>query len=118
MVFCDPRQKECPIIYANAAFCDLSGYEEQEIVGRNCRFLRGPGTNPDAVQKIRDAIARRVGTAANSTQAIALIKQRPPGLLDPPPSMEMPSSLVLAPRSIELWHAATPEAPGGPAQPH
>lgn len=52
----DPRKRDCPIVYSNAAFSDLTGYAREEIVGRNCRFLQGRGTRPAAVAKIREAI--------------------------------------------------------------
>ncbi len=38
-------QPDCPIIYASDAFCKLTGYARDELVGRNCRFLQGPGTS-------------------------------------------------------------------------
>ncbi|EEB07755.1 PAS family protein [Schizosaccharomyces japonicus yFS275] len=38
----DPRQPDCPIIYASSNFETLTGYTQQEIVGRNCRFLQSP----------------------------------------------------------------------------
>lgn len=53
---CDPRQKDTPIVFANRAFSTLTGYEEHEVVGRNCRFLQGPGTDPREVEKIRAAL--------------------------------------------------------------
>jgi len=34
----------------------VTGYSSQSIIGRNCRFLQGPGTAPDSVQRIRDAL--------------------------------------------------------------
>jgi hypothetical protein len=37
-------------------FVAVTGYPRQEIVGRNCRFLQGPGTSPQAVQRIRDGL--------------------------------------------------------------
>ena len=52
----DPKQEDSPIIFANRAFIDLTGYEEHEIVGRNCRFLQGEATDPAAVARIRQAI--------------------------------------------------------------
>lgn len=52
----DPQDKDMPIVFANRAFRRLTGYSEEEIVGRNCRFLQGPKTDPDAVARIRDAI--------------------------------------------------------------
>lgn len=55
---CDPRQDNVPVVFANAAFRELTGYDNDEIIGRNCRFLQGPETSPEAVAKIREAIAR------------------------------------------------------------
>lgn len=45
------------ILYANAAFCEMSGYAEHEILGRNCRFLQGAASDPLAIANIRDALA-------------------------------------------------------------
>ena len=55
----DPHQDDNPIIYANRAFTELTGYARDEIVGRNCRFLQGRGTDPSDIQAIRDVIASR-----------------------------------------------------------
>jgi PAS domain S-box-containing protein len=57
MVVSDPRQPDNPVVFANDAFCRLTGYERSEIVGRNCRFLQGPDTNREAVSRIRRAVA-------------------------------------------------------------
>ncbi len=56
MIITDPRQNDNPVVFANDAFCRLSGYERREILGRNCRFLQGPDTDPKAVQRIREAV--------------------------------------------------------------
>lgn len=56
MVITDPAQADNPIIFCNKAFQALTGYEREEIVGRNCRFLQGPGTDRQSVAKIRSAI--------------------------------------------------------------
>jgi PAS domain S-box-containing protein len=56
MVVTDPRQPDNPIVLANQAFLDLSGYSAAEVVGRNCRFMQGPGTDPAQVEKIRAAL--------------------------------------------------------------
>lgn len=45
-----------PLIYVNQAFQNLTQYPKSEIVGQNCRFLQGPGTDPEATQLIRKAI--------------------------------------------------------------
>jgi len=56
MILADPRQDDCPIVFANNAFLDLTGYEEEEVLNRNCRFLQGAGTDPAAVVQLREAI--------------------------------------------------------------
>jgi PAS domain S-box-containing protein len=53
---CDPRQPDMPIVFANRAFSSLTGYDEHEVVGRNCRFLQGPETDQRDVGKIREAL--------------------------------------------------------------
>ena len=54
---CDPHAPDAPIVFVNRAFRWLTGYDEQDIIGRNCRFLQGPGTDPEAVARIRTALA-------------------------------------------------------------
>ncbi len=58
MIITDPRRTDNPIVFANDSFLRLTGYAREEVVGRNCRFLQGPETDPDAVAEIRTAIAR------------------------------------------------------------
>jgi PAS domain S-box-containing protein len=52
----DPSQPDNPLIYANSKFEELTGYSAEEIIGRNCRVLQGPETDPTKVRKIREAI--------------------------------------------------------------
>lgn len=56
MTLTDPNQPDNPIVFANKAFLDLTGYEEHEILGRNCRFLQGAETDRDVVAELRAAI--------------------------------------------------------------
>ncbi len=56
MVLSDPSLPDVPIIYANGAFFDATGYSPSEVIGRNCRFLQGPGTDPSTVARIRAAL--------------------------------------------------------------
>ncbi|MET0309241.1 MAG: histidine kinase famiy protein [Sphingomonas sp.] len=58
MIITDPQQPDNPIVFANKAFLDLTGYTEPEIMGRNCRFLQGADTDRNAVRDLRDAVAR------------------------------------------------------------
>ncbi|THF68378.1 PAS domain S-box protein [Deinococcus sp. Arct2-2] len=57
VVISDARQPDCPIIYVNPAFEQLSGYQAQEILGRNCRFLQGHDRDQAGREEIRQAIA-------------------------------------------------------------
>lgn len=60
IIIADAQQADMPIVMANQAFLDLTGYAAEEIVGRNCRFLQGPDSSPVAVQHLREGLARRV----------------------------------------------------------
>ena len=56
-VITDARLPDNPIVAVNRGFCELTGYEREEIVGRNCRFLAGPETEPAARTTLRQAVA-------------------------------------------------------------
>ncbi|TWI54968.1 PAS domain S-box-containing protein [Pseudomonas duriflava] len=56
MAISDPNQPDNPLVFVNRAFLDLTGYREEEVVGRNCRFLQGEKTDPDTVAEIRAAL--------------------------------------------------------------
>jgi len=55
----DPNLPDNPIVFANRAFQELCGYSAEELIGRNCRFLQGPDTDPADIARVRDAIAAR-----------------------------------------------------------
>jgi len=57
MIVTDARQADHPIIFANDAFLKLTGYHRDEVIGRNCRFLQGPDTDPAAVERLSRAVA-------------------------------------------------------------
>ena len=61
-VISNPRLPDNPIIAVNQAFCDLTGYEPEEILGRNCRFLAGPATEPWLTERIRQGTRDRKPT--------------------------------------------------------
>lgn len=52
-----------PLVYASDGFCVMSGYERDEILGRNCRFLQGPETDPEHVAKIRAGVEKSESVA-------------------------------------------------------
>jgi PAS domain S-box-containing protein len=55
-----PRLKDNPIVACNQLFCDLTGYGPDDILGRNCRFLSGPGTEPWLSDEIKRGVADHV----------------------------------------------------------
>ncbi|WP_242151538.1 PAS domain-containing protein [Sphingomonas sp. BAUL-RG-20F-R05-02] len=63
MILTDPNQDDNPIVFGNKAFLDLTGYEESEILGRNCRFLQGAQTDREQVADLREAVHERESIA-------------------------------------------------------
>jgi PAS domain S-box-containing protein len=55
-VITNPRLDDNPVVAANPAFCALTGYEQGEILGRNCRFLAGKETEAWGTERIRESI--------------------------------------------------------------
>jgi PAS domain S-box-containing protein len=56
-VISDPNLPQNPIVEVNDAFCALTGYTPDEILGRNCKFLTGDSTEPWQTEKLRQGIA-------------------------------------------------------------
>ncbi len=63
MVLTNPNLPDNPIIFANVAFLELTGYDREEIIGRNCRFLQGPNTDKSQVEDVRNAIDHKTDIA-------------------------------------------------------
>jgi PAS domain S-box-containing protein len=57
MIVTDPNQDDNPIIFCNAAFQKLTGYSNEELIGRNCRLLQGAETDRATVSRVREAIS-------------------------------------------------------------
>ncbi|KAH6655325.1 hypothetical protein BKA67DRAFT_508066, partial [Truncatella angustata] len=57
-VFCltDPARPDNPIIFASEEFHRTTQYGMSYVLGRNCRFLQGPKTNPFSVRRLRDKL--------------------------------------------------------------
>lgn len=83
-VVADARADDAPIIYVSRTFCELTGYAESEVLGRNCRFLQAPGgqvrrgdrralTSPEAVRDLR------FGIAADQEVQVSLVNYRKDG---------------------------------------
>ncbi|PPD42703.1 MAG: PAS sensor protein [Methylocystis sp.] len=52
----DPDLPGAPIVYANKAFERMTGYGQEEIIGRNCRFLQGDDRDQEARRILREAL--------------------------------------------------------------
>jgi len=57
VVITDPHQPDNPIVFYNPGFTALTGYGADDILGRNCRFLQGPDTDPAAIARMAVAVA-------------------------------------------------------------
>ncbi len=65
LIVTDNLRLDNPIIYSNQAFLDLCGYDLDEVIGRNCRFLQGDDSDEEAVATLREAVEQ--GTDARVT---------------------------------------------------
>src|SRR5690606_28807436 len=55
----DPDLEDLPLVYANKAFEDITGYTQEETIGKNCRFLQGSDRDQVEVAKLREAIKNK-----------------------------------------------------------
>lgn len=63
MIVTDPNRPDNPIVFANQAFLNTTGYQMEEVLGRNCRFLQGDGTDPQMIANLSRAIRDRTDIA-------------------------------------------------------
>ncbi|WP_240721623.1 EAL domain-containing protein [Halomonas marinisediminis] len=59
LVIVDALRPDMPITYVNRAFETMTGYQREEVLGRNCRLLQGPDTDPQAVLQLRERLSRQ-----------------------------------------------------------
>lgn len=52
----EASNSDYPIVYVNQGFERITGYSSAEVLGQNFRFLQGPDTDPQVVEKIRLAL--------------------------------------------------------------
>jgi PAS domain S-box-containing protein len=57
LTLADTTLPDQPLVLANAAFLDLTGYARDEVTGRNCRFLQAGLPNDAARAEARQVIA-------------------------------------------------------------
>jgi PAS domain S-box-containing protein len=59
----DPTQDDNPMVYVNDRFVEMTGYDREESIGVNCRFLQGPDTEEESVRALREAIDAEESTS-------------------------------------------------------
>ena len=52
----DPDMEDLPLVYANRAFEVMTGYTQEETIGKNCRFLQGGDSEQEEKSRLHDAI--------------------------------------------------------------
>lgn len=52
----DPNIPDNPIVFASEGFLTLSGYDRSEVIGQNCRFMQGPGSDPAEIRRLGLAV--------------------------------------------------------------
>jgi PAS domain-containing protein len=62
-VITDPSLPDNPIIFASQGFLEMSKYSFDEVIGRNCRFMQGPGTDAVQVETLRKGISEGIDTS-------------------------------------------------------
>ncbi|MGE0234843.1 MAG: PAS domain S-box protein [Methylocystis sp.] len=55
----DARAPGVPNVYVNPALSRITGFAREELLGHSMHLLRGPETDPAAIEEIRNAIAHR-----------------------------------------------------------
>lgn len=56
----DARAPGQPLVWVNAAYCQLVGYPGEQVVGRNASYLQGDDRDQPALDELRAAIAAEV----------------------------------------------------------
>ena len=62
IIITDETKSDSPIAYVNPAFTTITGYTADDVLGRNCRFLKSADADPAALVEIRDALRERRNT--------------------------------------------------------
>uniref|UniRef100_A0ACD5H3J6 PAS domain-containing protein n=1 Tax=Desertifilum tharense IPPAS B-1220 TaxID=1781255 RepID=A0ACD5H3J6_9CYAN len=56
IVISDANAPDCPLIYVNPGFENITGYTASEIIGLNCRFLQGEDKQQPELEQLRNAV--------------------------------------------------------------
>lgn len=71
LVICDISLPDQPLVFVNTAFEKMTGYLQEEVIGKNCRILQRADTLQDEISRIKDAVSRGIfysGTVRNYTK--------------------------------------------------
>ncbi|MBB2903188.1 PAS domain S-box-containing protein [Kineococcus radiotolerans] len=68
-----PNREDNPLLWVSPSFEHVTGYTAAQAVGRDCRFLQGPDTDPTTVAHLREAIR------AERTVSVTLLNYRHDG---------------------------------------
>jgi PAS domain S-box-containing protein len=55
----DATVPDTPLVYVNDAFERITGYDRAAVLGRNCRFLQGERSDPEAIDEMGSAIREK-----------------------------------------------------------
>ena len=63
----DPNQPDNPLVYVNEGYQEMTGYDADEVLGKNPRHLQGPETEPEPNERMREAVANTEPCAVEIT---------------------------------------------------
>ena len=73
-----------PVLFANKAWTDITGYEQHEIVGQTLKMLQGPMTNEERVREMMNSVSHSgsgdcevVNYTKNGNPYLAKVKVHP-----------------------------------------
>ncbi|KAI0152700.1 vivid PAS protein VVD [Xylariaceae sp. FL1272] len=75
LLMCDIEQADYPVVYANDACTELTGYSNSEMMGRNCRFMQAPGgrvKKSSAREHVERSLIRKMNRAIEANREIAV----------------------------------------------
>ncbi|SFB69648.1 PAS domain S-box-containing protein [Halobiforma haloterrestris] len=52
----DPDREDNPLVYINDAYQEITGYNYDDVVGRNCRLLQGEDSSEEAIAQMAKAV--------------------------------------------------------------
>jgi diguanylate cyclase (GGDEF)-like protein/PAS domain S-box-containing protein len=58
VVICDATARDWPVLFVNAAFCEMCGYQESALLGSNLRILQGTDRDQEARVRLREALEK------------------------------------------------------------